>query len=98
MLPHAVYWVGALADWYTTKRGLEYAGKGKELNVARWFMRVLGRDWGLSVLKLGVWVGFLWYGMPAGAYYLAGAIQFLAALGNHFGWWSVIYKRLKRGD
>jgi hypothetical protein len=92
-LGYLVYWFGALADWYTTKRGMD--GGGTELNpVMGYLMRTVGRDWGISILKLGVFLFFLWYGMPQDVFVYAGVIQVLAAAGNHFGWWTVIRNRL----
>lgn len=93
---HVVYWLGALADWWTTRRGLKKGARevGGFGGLAK-LMRVVGRDWALTLVKGGIWGGFYWYGMPAGVFYMAGGVQFLAALGNYFDWWGGVFRWLK---
>ncbi len=95
-MEHVIYWLGAVADWFTTRRGLKKGARevgGFGFNA--WLMDRLGRDWAVVVLKGGIWGGFFWYGMPAGVYYMAGGIQFLAALGNFFGWWGPLVRKIR---
>jgi len=95
MLPHVIYWAGALADWYTTKRGIQ-RGAVEANPIMAWTMHKWGRDWGITVLKFGVW-GWLFYSdMPPGAYYTAGGVQMLAAIGNRLGWWTWLRNKIKR--
>ncbi|MEE8472558.1 MAG: hypothetical protein V3S82_05265 [Dehalococcoidia bacterium] len=93
---HLVYWLGALADWWTTRRGLKDGAKevGAFGGMA-WLMRRVGRDWAITLVKLAVWGLFLWMDMPAGVFYMAGGVQFLAALGNYFGWWGPVFRWVK---
>lgn len=81
MLPHIVYWLGAVADWWTTRRGLK---KGMtEVNpVVRSAMDKLGRDWGITFLKMSLWLILYLTGASDLVFYVAGGIQLAAAIWN----------------
>ncbi len=82
VFPHIVYWLGAVADWYTTRRGLK---KGfKEGNpIPRWVGKKVGLNWAATILKGGLWTILFFTGAPAFLFYLAGVIYLGAGLYNY---------------
>lgn len=86
MLPHLIYWFGAIADWWTTRRGFKDGATEANPIMAK-AIEKLGRDWGISSLKLFAWIVLLLVGASPWAYYLAGSLQLLAALGNFYNLW-----------
>lgn len=90
LMEHLVFWLGAVADWYTTRRGLKKAGIKEANGLMAKAMKRLGRDWAITLIKGAVWLGFYLYGMPAGVFYMAGGMQFAAA-----GWNLYIIRRNK---
>lgn len=84
-----VFWLGALADWYTTKRVLDRGGK--EINgIVR---RIIDRlPWDteaeLMGIKLAVFAIFLWMDAPPAIWYVFGGVQLVAGIGNYFNVWA----------
>ena len=101
IIGYAIYWIGALADWYTTKRLL---GKGgKEFN--GFVRRIIDRlPWSTEAELFGLkalgFVALLFldhrYGLPPAFFYALGALQAVAGLGNKLGWWGSILRRLRK--
>ena len=81
-----VFWLGAGADWYTTKRGLKKGAR--EMNPLFNALRAFGMtiDAAATALKASVFIWFLWTSAPPVVYFWLGGFQFLAALSNHYGW------------
>lgn len=77
-----IYWVGAIADWYTTKRLIFDTTRGKEANpVIRWMIRAGAGEWHLLALKAVIFVVLLKWAAPVGLIVL-GFAQCAAALWN----------------
>lgn len=82
----SAYWVGALADWYTTKRGLE-KGATEANGILRAILLWLpfDRELGVFAVKLTVFATLGCLGAPSVVFLVIGAIQFAAGLWNYFG-------------
>jgi len=97
---YIVFWLGAIGDWYTTKR-IWVDGGGKELNgFVRKFVDTLPWDTEIEIfiVKAIVFGSLLWLGAPALVYYIGGGIQLLAAIGNKLDWWGWLVRKYKEQD
>lgn len=83
-----IYWLGAIADWYTTKRILDRGGK--ELNG---FVRTLidklpfDTELELFLIKLAGYYFLRLVEVPQWWFAGLGVVFSLAAMGNREGWW-----------
>ena len=84
----AVHALGALADWYTTKRGVvDRKGLFREVNpVGRFFLR--WGEWGIGAMVLLPLAFLTLLNGPAVVHYCMGGAHALAALWN----WRLIRK------
>jgi len=82
ILPHIIYWLGAISDNVTTNNALKLSGVKEANPIARFAYQKWGGT-GLWVLKALIWGVFLWLGMPAGVYYIAGGVFFAAGIWNY---------------
>lgn len=85
------YWVGALADWHTTRRGLKQGAREiGGLGLHRRLMEWMGRDWAVTLIKGGFFAFLFFAGFPATPVFFMAGMQLLAAAGNHYGWWGPV--------
>ncbi len=89
--------IGAWMDWYTTTRGLKL-GMTERNGILRWIFDKFpwSTEIELAVIKLALLVAFVWMGVPVWMYFVAGAFQAIAGLGNRFGWWGPFIRWLNR--
>ena len=83
MLPHLIFWVGAAADFWTTRKGLKN-GFREGNPVIKYVMDKLPYDSEAELmgLKVVVWVAGWAFGAPAAYFWVLGGLQLLAALWN----------------
>lgn len=89
ILPYLVYWLGSLADWYTTKRILLDKG-GVEINgFVRKIVDLLpwSTEVELFLLKAGLFALMVLTGAEPVVYCILGGVYALAGIGNKYNWW-----------
>jgi len=92
------FWVGNLADWYTTKRGAIDSKTGRELNpLMRMLINKLGAraSVGLLVAKIAVGVMLHLLGVGALTFWLAGGLFTAAAISNKYNLLGKLIARIK---
>ena len=84
ILPSIAFWVGALADAYTTRVGLR-AGFREGNPFVRYVLNVLpfNSEVELMVVKIALYAVFYVGGAELWMYYTLGGVQFAAALWNY---------------
>ena len=84
MWPHLVFWVGAAADFWTTRKGLKN-GFREGNPVVKYVLDKLPYDSEseLMGLKVLIWVVGMVAGAPGWFFWGLGGLQFLAALNNY---------------
>jgi len=78
-----LYWLGAFADYATTRKGLS-AGFREGNPVVRYVLDKLPFDSEIELmgLKIGVYLGLVALDAPDKVFWLMGALQFAAAIHN----------------
>jgi hypothetical protein len=98
---YVAYWIGAVADWYTTKRGLASAKRHginvREVNPFFNALRKLGltMDATATLIKTAAFLWFYFRDYPPSVLFLFAGVQLLAAGSNRWGWLSKLYAKIK---
>jgi hypothetical protein len=82
-----IYWLGAAADFYTSKRALVDSTRFKEANpVVRWLFTKMGKRTALALIKVLVFVVLLAIGAPWWLYAIGGVVYLIVGYMNYKLW------------
>jgi hypothetical protein len=82
-----IYWLGAAADFYTSKRALVDSTKFKEGNrVIRWLFKKEGKRTVLAGIKILVFVTLLAIGVPWWVFVMGGVVYLIVGYRNYKLW------------